>query len=109
MHTHSAKRRAKAPPVRPHLGERTILLSVNGEQHHLKVEPGTTLLDLLRDDLRLIGAPERCEGSRCDACMVIVDRRLVDACRMPAMALDGAEVTTIERLKAAGGTDGATR
>src|SRR5882724_600677 len=78
--------------------ETTILLDVNGDEHHLKVEPFTTLLDLLREDLHLTDTKKGCDHGQCGACTVIVDGRRVNSCLELARSLDGARVTTVEGL-----------
>jgi carbon-monoxide dehydrogenase small subunit len=81
------------------IGERVALsLVVNGRRHDLEVPAHHSLLDLLRDRLRLTGAKECCAEGECGACTVIVDGRAVNACIVLAAELDGAEVRTIESL-----------
>ena len=80
-----------------------ITLTVNGRRRDLEVEVQRTLLEVLRDDLRLTGAKECCLVGECGACTVILDGRTVDACLVLAVEADGAEVTTIEGLAPAGG------
>ena len=80
-----------------------IAITVNGRRHELEVAPRRTLLDVLRDDLRLTGAKECCLVGECGACTVILDGRTVDSCLVLAVEADGAEVTTVEGLAPAGG------
>ncbi len=80
-----------------------LALTVNGEDHHLMVEPRRTLLDLLRHDLGLTGAKKVCNMGNCGACTVMVDGRTVYACLTLAIDCEGREVRTIEGL-----ADGAT-
>lgn len=75
-----------------------IQLSVNGALHRLLVEPWVTLLDLLREQLRLTGSKKGCDHGQCGACTVLVDGRRVNSCLILAVTKDGAEVTTIEGL-----------
>nr|WP_245259157.1 (2Fe-2S)-binding protein [Salinarimonas rosea] len=77
-------------------------LTVNGEAHDLAVDPRATLLDTLRERLRLTGAKKGCEHGSCGACTVLVDGRRVVSCLALAVACDGREVTTIEGLAAGG-------
>jgi len=75
-----------------------IEIEVNGVSHKLKVKPKTTLLDLLRDQLKLIGAKKGCDTGNCGACTVIVDGRAINACLYLAAYAHGKKVTTIEGL-----------
>jgi aerobic-type carbon monoxide dehydrogenase small subunit (CoxS/CutS family) len=79
-------------------GTRTIQLTVNGTVRKLHVEPGQTLLDLLREDLALTGTKECCMVGECGACTVSLNGRIVDSCLVLAAEADGAEVTTIEGI-----------
>ena len=79
-----------------------IVLTVNGRRRELDVAAQRTLLEVLRDDLRLTGAKECCLVGECGACTVILDGRTVDACLVLAVEADGAEVTTVEGLAPAG-------
>lgn len=78
--------------------KRPVTLTINGMRRELLVEPNVTLLDAVRDELRLTGAKEGCGTGDCGACSMIVDGRLVTSCLMLAVEADGAEVTTIEGL-----------
>ena len=75
-----------------------ITLTVNGRFRSLEVAPHHTLLDVLRDDLRLTGAKECCLVGECGACTVIVDGRSLDSCLMLAVEADGSTVLTVEGL-----------
>ena len=75
-----------------------ITLKVNGNVHELNVEPNRTLLEVLREDLDLIGAKYGCETGDCGACTVIVDKKPILACLSLAVSNDGKEITTIEGL-----------
>ncbi len=76
----------------------TLSLRVNGERYELEVEPQRTLLEVVRDDLRLAGAKEGCGTGDCGACSMIVDGRLVTSCLLLAAEAEGAEIVTIEGL-----------
>lgn len=78
--------------------KRHITLTVNGERHELFIEPNVTLLDAVRDELRLTGAKEGCGTGDCGACSMIVDGRLVTSCLMLAVEAEGADIITIEGL-----------
>jgi carbon-monoxide dehydrogenase small subunit len=81
-----------------------IHLTVNGERHHVDVEPRRTLADALREDLGLTGTHLGCEHGVCGACTVIVDGRPVRACLMFAVQADGVSIATVEGLAADDGT-----
>jgi xanthine dehydrogenase YagT iron-sulfur-binding subunit len=71
---------------------------VNGADHHVECDVRTTLLDLLRERLRLTGTKKGCNRGECGACTVLVDSRRVNSCMMLAASADGREVTTVEGL-----------
>jgi carbon-monoxide dehydrogenase small subunit len=73
-----------------------LTLTVNGRLQVLDVDPGETLLDVIRDRLLLLGTKEGCLEGECGACTVLIDGGPVDSCIVAALAVDGAEVTTIE-------------
>jgi carbon-monoxide dehydrogenase small subunit len=73
-----------------------VSLTVNGRTSDLDVEPGATLLYVLREQLQLTGTKEGCVEGECGACTVLVDGRPVDSCLYAAHAASGREVTTIE-------------
>ncbi len=78
--------------------EQTVELTINGEPHRLQVDVRTTLLDLLREHLELIGSKKGCDHGQCGACTVLIDGRRANACLVFAVSLEGSEVTTIEGL-----------
>jgi carbon-monoxide dehydrogenase small subunit len=71
---------------------------VNGDPIEVLCEPEQTLLDVLRDELGLIGAKEGCGTGDCGACSVIVDGRLVCACLMLGVEAQGHSVETVEGM-----------
>jgi xanthine dehydrogenase YagT iron-sulfur-binding subunit len=75
-----------------------VTLVVNGAAHAVALEPRTSLLDALREHLRLTGTKKGCDQGTCGACTVWVDGRRVLACLTLALAAEGREVTTIEGL-----------
>lgn len=82
-----------------------IVLHVNGEQHELAVQPHHTLLEVLREDLGLIGTKHGCELGECGACTVLLDGDRALSCLALAVAYDGAEITTADGLAADGALD----
>lgn len=75
-----------------------IELTVNGRTVSLVVDPGKTLLEVLRQDLRLTGTKAGCEMGECGACTVLLDGAPVASCLVPAAAAHGSVVETIEGL-----------
>jgi carbon-monoxide dehydrogenase small subunit len=80
-----------------------ISFTLNGKPIKHTVPPERLLADLLRDELELTGTKIGCSIGVCGACSVHVDGKLVSACLMPAVFIDGKSVTTIEGLE---GPDG---
>jgi xanthine dehydrogenase YagT iron-sulfur-binding subunit len=80
----------------------TVVLSVNGQERELRIEPRVSLLDALREHLGLTGSKKGCDQGTCGACTVWVDDRRVLACLTLAVTCEGREVTTIEGLSADG-------
>lgn len=79
-----------------------IQLVINGEPHRLQVEPWTTLLDLLRERLDLVGTKKGCDHGQCGACTVLRNGVRINACLALAVMQDGAEITTVEGLERGG-------
>jgi carbon-monoxide dehydrogenase small subunit len=73
-------------------------VTVNGQSHTLVVNPNTTLLDMLRNNLGLTGTKKGCELGDCGACTVILDGKTVNSCLVLAVEASGKEVLTIEGL-----------
>jgi xanthine dehydrogenase YagT iron-sulfur-binding subunit len=71
-------------------------INVNGEPRTLDVDPRTTLLDALREHLRLTGSKKGCDHGQCGACTVLVNGLRINACLSLAVMHDGDEVVTIE-------------
>ena len=83
----------------------TVRLQVNGRAVALDVPTHHTLLEVLRDDVRLTGTKECCSEGECGACTVLVNGQAVCSCLVLAAEMDGAEVTTIEGLALDGQLD----
>jgi len=75
-----------------------VTLRVNGTEHTLNLDPRTTLLDALRDQVGLTGTKKGCDHGQCGACTVHVDGRRVLSCLTLAPAVQRRAVTTIEGL-----------
>lgn len=78
--------------------KRAISLVVNGESYQLEVELQQTLLEVLRDDLGLIGAKYGCGTGDCGSCTVLLEGKPVSSCLILAVAADGKSIITIEGL-----------
>ncbi|MFD7665643.1 2Fe-2S iron-sulfur cluster-binding protein [Streptomyces sp. NPDC059788] len=76
----------------------TVMLHVNGRARRLAVDPRTTLLDALREHLRLSGTKKGCDHGQCGACTVLVNGRRINSCLTLAVMHEGDEVVTIEGL-----------
>ncbi|HEX2605836.1 MAG TPA: (2Fe-2S)-binding protein [Flavisolibacter sp.] len=75
-----------------------VSIEINGKQHTLSIEPRTTLLDLLREQLQLTGTKKGCDHGQCGACTVHIDGRRVLSCLTLAAMQEGRKITTIEGL-----------
>ncbi|MFG3475678.1 2Fe-2S iron-sulfur cluster-binding protein [Streptomyces sp. NPDC047980] len=75
-----------------------IRLNVNDQVRELEVDPRTSLLDALREHLRLSGTKKGCDHGQCGACTVLVNDRRVNACLSLAVMHEDDEIVTIEGL-----------
>src|SRR5512138_2167521 len=82
--------------------EHNIRFTLNGTAREARVASNARLIDLIRDVCGLTGTKEGCSVGVCGACSVIVDGELLSGCLVPAVFVDGAEVTTIEGIAADG-------
>jgi xanthine dehydrogenase YagT iron-sulfur-binding subunit len=76
----------------------TVELRVNGTPYRVNITNNTTLLDLLRNELKLTGTKMGCDRMQCGACTVIVNGRSIYACTQLAVQAAGVDVLTIEGL-----------
>ena len=72
---------------------------INGSETEFLCEPRQSLLEVLRDELRLTGTKEGCNNGNCGACNVLLDGRLVNSCLVLAVETEGRTVETIEGLE----------
>jgi xanthine dehydrogenase YagT iron-sulfur-binding subunit len=75
-----------------------IELTVNGQLHHLSLDPRTSLLDVVREHLSLHGTKKGCDQGTCGACTILLDGNRINACLTLAVKHNGAQITTIEGL-----------
>jgi carbon-monoxide dehydrogenase small subunit len=78
--------------------KRELNIVVNGEPHNLFVEPGTLLVQVIREELGLKGTKQSCDSGSCAVCSVILDGMIVKSCSVLALQADGKEVLTVEGL-----------
>jgi xanthine dehydrogenase YagT iron-sulfur-binding subunit len=89
----AAAQAAGAPPA-----PLDLVLRVNGTEHRLTLDPRTTLLDALRENLHLTGSKKGCGLGQCGACTVLMDGKRVKSCLSLAALVERREITTIEGL-----------
>jgi carbon-monoxide dehydrogenase small subunit len=78
-----------------------VRAQINGKDAEFLCEPRQSLLEVLRDDLRLTGSKEGCNNGNCGACNVVLDGRLVNSCLVLAAEIQGKSVATIEGIAGA--------
>jgi aerobic-type carbon monoxide dehydrogenase small subunit (CoxS/CutS family) len=75
-----------------------LTITINGKKTQSAVEPRTSLADFLREELRLTATHLGCEQGVCGACTILIDGQPARACITLAVAVDGAEIRTLEGL-----------
>ena len=83
-------------------GVMRFALTVNGREHTVDVAADTALLDVLRDELGVVGAKYGCGEGRCGACCVLVGGQPVASCVTRVGAIEDRPIVTVEGLAAAG-------
>ena len=78
--------------------EETLKIRVNGLEREVRAEPGTPLLYVLRNDLKLKGARFGCGQGHCGACTVLLDGKTVTSCMVLALDARDKDLTTVEGL-----------
>ena len=78
--------------------KREISLTVNGDPYEVVVKPKETLLDVLRDKLKLTGTKKGCDAGDCGSCTVLMDGKPVPSCLVLAIEARNRAITTIEGL-----------
>jgi aerobic-type carbon monoxide dehydrogenase small subunit (CoxS/CutS family) len=76
----------------------TLNTTVNGISYSIDIQPHQTLVEVLRDDLGLMGTKKACNEGECGACTIIMDGKPVTSCLVLALDAQGKELTTIEGL-----------
>jgi len=77
-------------------------MKLNGEEVTVQVKPSALLVEVLRDQLELIGTKVACGEGECGACTVLLDGEPVNSCLVPALKAQGREVMTVEGLASLG-------
>jgi aerobic-type carbon monoxide dehydrogenase small subunit (CoxS/CutS family) len=80
------------------MNEMGLTLRVNGQTYQLHLSPERTLLDVLREEMGLVGAREGCGVGMCGACTVLVNGQPISSCLMLAVQAGETEITTVEGL-----------
>ncbi|MEY9594083.1 MULTISPECIES: (2Fe-2S)-binding protein [unclassified Bradyrhizobium] len=94
----AASEDARAPAAQDPSLPVEVTLNVNGKDKRLSIDARTTVLDALREHLKLTGSKKGCDHGQCGACTVLIDDRRVLSCLTLALAAEGQEITTIEGL-----------
>jgi len=82
-----------------------IITTINGQRQEIQVNGHQTLLELLRDNLKLKGTVEGCSVGVCGSCTVLIDGKPVSSCLTLASNIEGKQVMTIEGLSQNGELD----
>lgn len=98
MTARAAAQEANAPAAQDPSLPVEVTLRVNGKDNRLSIDARTTVLDALREHLKLTGSKKGCDHGQCGACTVLIDDRRVVSCLTLALAAEGQEITTIEGL-----------
>jgi len=80
------------------MGKKDIKFVMNGKSYELRIQPWRTLLEVIREDLKLTGTKEGCGQGECGSCTVIMGDKTVNSCLVPAVEADNQEIITIEGL-----------
>ena len=75
-----------------------VSLTINSQKVTLKIDPNTTLAELLRENLKLTGTKIVCNQGECGSCTVLLDDKPIYACHLLAMDAHGKEILTIEGI-----------
>ncbi|WP_226637158.1 aldehyde dehydrogenase iron-sulfur subunit PaoA [Novosphingobium profundi] len=89
---------ASTPAAERAITMQTVSMRINGKAQTLELDTRTTLLDALREHVKLTGTKKGCDHGQCGACTVIVNGERINSCLSLAVMHEGDEVTTIEGL-----------
>ena len=98
LNTHQDRDSQQSATGLPSANEAILELKINGQFQTLNIEPRVTLLDALRETLKLTGSKKGCDHGQCGACTVLIDGQRVYSCLTLAVMQDGKDITTIEGL-----------
>jgi len=98
LNTHQDRDSQQSATGLPSANEAILGLKINGQFQTLNIEPRVTLLDALRETLKLTGSKKGCDHGQCGACTVLIDGQRVYSCLTLAVMQDGKDITTIEGL-----------
>ncbi len=87
------------------MSRKVVQLRVNGVEHEVAIRPYDVLLDVLRENLNLVGTKRGCDMGTCGCCTVLRDGRPVLSCLTLALECTEAEIETVESLGAPGELD----
>ena len=87
------------------MAKNLVTFNINGEPQEILVQPWTTLLEAVRDELQLTGTKEGCGNGNCGACTVLLDGKAVNSCCVLTVEVEGQDVVTIEGLAKNGKLD----
>lgn len=87
------------------MNKRSVIFRVNGNYYEVFLEPRLTLLQVLREKLRLTGTKRGCDAGDCGACTVLVDGNPILSCLTLATEVEGKEILTVEGLARNGNLD----
>ena len=76
----------------------TLNIMINGDKYILKTSPTEKLVNILRDELQLVGTKISCGIGRCGACSILVDGALVNSCLLMVYQVNGKSIMTIEGM-----------
>ncbi len=79
-----------------------VVLNINGKDYRLRLDPRTTVLDTLRENLNMYGTKKGCDHGQCGACTIHINGRRVNSCLTFAVMHQGDKITTIEGLAQGG-------
>jgi carbon-monoxide dehydrogenase small subunit len=91
--------------IRSYSMKKQIKLEVNGFEYYALIKPHWTLLDVLRDEIGLIGTKKGCGRGECGACAVIMNGEAILSCLVLAIQCQGKGILTIEGLAQDGKLD----